>query len=265
MILLPRVLLVGFAGYLYGLSGLSEQRAQTNLRKSFERALGQAIAPVGPVSEGTPVAALGIPRLGLTRRSSSRARRPSDLAHGPGHRADTVLPGQTGVSVVYGRRVELRRPVRAPDATAGRRTIAVTTGQGCRLPRLVLRRRRPPGAGEQRNRLVLTTADSTGVAAPERQRQRGSVSTPQPAGGRGRPFRRRERLAAASDARRAATLLWSQALLARDLVAVRRRAAGRRSRPAVRGAARARRGLEPVRERSPACCRTCTERADADD
>jgi sortase A len=49
--------------------------------------------------------------------------------HGPGHRRDTVLPGQAGVSVIFGRRTAFGGPFRRiPDLRPGD-IVTATTGQ----------------------------------------------------------------------------------------------------------------------------------------
>lgn len=85
------------------LGGLSESRAQTLAFRELRTELAAATAPTGgAVAPGKPVALLTIPSLGremvLVEGTAS-----GDLLAGPGHRRDTPLPGQEGVSLVYGR------------------------------------------------------------------------------------------------------------------------------------------------------------------
>jgi sortase A len=85
------------------LGGLSENRAQTIAFRELRTELAAATAPTGgAVIPGRPVALLTIPALGrelvVVEGTAS-----GDLLSGPGHRRDTPLPGQEGVSLVYGR------------------------------------------------------------------------------------------------------------------------------------------------------------------
>jgi LPXTG-site transpeptidase (sortase) family protein len=124
------VLGLGFFVYLYGLSGLSEQRAQSTLYKTLSGELALATAPTGPTADGAPVAILSIPRLGLSDLVVVEGTTPGDLTHGPGHLRSTVLPGQSGVSVIYGRVASYGAPfVHLMELQRGD-SITVTTGQG---------------------------------------------------------------------------------------------------------------------------------------
>jgi sortase A len=209
-------LIIGFLGYLYGLSKLSEQRAQSNLRKSFEHALGQAIAPVGPVSPGTPVAALTIPRLGLAEAIVVEGTSAQDLTLGPGHRSDTVLPGQTGVSVIYGRRVTFGGPFEHLMQLQVGDVITTTTGQGAARYRVSsFGDATHPAPANSANRLVLVTSDSTGWPHESVTVSADLVTAPQPAGPTRPPISSdEESMSGGAAASALAALLWSQALLA---------------------------------------------------
>ncbi len=209
-------LVLGFLGYVYGLSQLSEQRAQSNLRKSFAHALGQAVAPVGPVTPGTPVAALSIPRLGLRQTIVVEGTSAQDLTLGPGHRRDTVLPGQTGVSVIYGRRVSFGGPFEHLMQLQVGDQITVTTGQGVARYRVSsFGDATHPAPANSTNRLVLATADSTGWPHASVTVSADLVTTPQAAGPARPPIPSDEQsMAGGAGASALAALLWSQALLA---------------------------------------------------
>jgi sortase (surface protein transpeptidase) len=215
-VMLLVALLVGFLGYIYGLSSLSEQRAQTNLRKTFQYALAQAVAPVGPVSPGTPVAALSIPRLGLSQTVVVEGTSAQDLTLGPGHRRDTVLPGQTGVSVIYGRRVSFGGPFEHLMQLQVGDVITATTGQGVSRYRVSsFGDATHPAPANSVNRLVLATADSTGWPHQSVSVSADLLTTAQPAG----PARpgippEEDSMAGGLGASALSALLWSQALLA---------------------------------------------------
>jgi sortase A len=124
------LLVLGFFVYLYGLSGLSEQRAQSVLYKTFAGQLSQAIAPTGPTSDGSPVAILDIPAIGVSDMVVVEGTSAEDLTHGPGHVRSTVLPGQYGVSAIFGRVVTYGGPFAHLMGLQRGDKIQVITGQG---------------------------------------------------------------------------------------------------------------------------------------
>ncbi|MFA6577034.1 MAG: class E sortase [Nocardioides sp.] len=85
------------------LGTLSQHRAQDLLYGELRTQLASATAPLGPVVPvGDPVAVLTAESIGL-QQVVVEGTASGDLLVGPGHRRDTVLPGQEGTSVVYGR------------------------------------------------------------------------------------------------------------------------------------------------------------------
>lgn len=94
------VVILGFVGYLYGLSGIQEERSQTNLYGRLRGELSQAVAPTGPVIPGhpanpaslaavpgDPIAILTIPAIGITRVLPRRPQRAGRDRGGGRHRA----------------------------------------------------------------------------------------------------------------------------------------------------------------------------------
>jgi sortase A len=148
------------------LGGLSQQRSQQLLYTDFRTQLAGATAPVGPiVPVGDPVALLTIPRLGV-QQVVVEGTASGDLLAGPGHRRDTVLPGQEGTAVVYGRATTYGAPFRdVPELVPGDE-IEVVTAQGkLRFHVLGVRRAgdplpQPAEAGHAR--LTLVTAEGNG-------------------------------------------------------------------------------------------------------
>jgi sortase A len=157
------------------LSRLHYDRIQVESYANFRVNLALATAPTGPTQPGfptkllvpgTPVGVLNIPEIGLTsvifEGTSGRV-----LESGPGHLRDTPLPGQPGVSVIFGRRAAYGGPFsRLPWLKAGD-IFTVTTGQGVASYRVIDLRRAgdpvPPftaGTG----RLILVTADGPPLA-----------------------------------------------------------------------------------------------------
>lgn len=162
------VLLLGFILQLVLVSRIQHFRAQRIAYADLRNELAQGIAPVGdvdstgkPLKLGAPVALLEIPRIGM-REVVGQGTTSSVLTRGPGHRRDTVLPGQPGVSVIMGRRAAYGGPfARLASLQIGDR-IVVTTGQGVqRFAVLDVRRAgdaEPAALGADEGRLVLTTA-----------------------------------------------------------------------------------------------------------
>lgn len=122
--------------HLVVVSSLQHRSDQQRSYGSFRRSVAEGTAPVGPTSadgrqlaRGTPVAYLEIPRIGV-REVVGEGTSGADLMAGPGHRRDSPLPGQTGISVVMGRQAAYGGPFnRLADLNPGDR-ITVTTGQG---------------------------------------------------------------------------------------------------------------------------------------
>jgi LPXTG-site transpeptidase (sortase) family protein len=110
------------------------------------------------------VAVLAIPGLGL-REVVSEGTTSQVLTRGPGHRRDTPLPGQAGVSVIMGRQATYGGPFRHLDGLHPGEQFTVTTGQGVHRYRVVAVRRAgdpqpaPPASGQ--GRLTLITAEGT--------------------------------------------------------------------------------------------------------
>jgi sortase A len=130
------LLLVGFALQFIGVSQVSEVRDQQLALDSFRYQLANATAPVGQtgadgrlIEDGTPVAILRVPAIGL--RSVVLQGTTSNVTRsGPGHRRDTPLPGQSGASVVYGRQTAYGGPFRRIAELRRGDVVTATTGQG---------------------------------------------------------------------------------------------------------------------------------------
>jgi sortase A len=158
------VLLLGFAAYLFGLSGVQEARSQTVLYKQLTNELANAVAPVGPTAPGAPVAILNIPSIGMHDMVVVEGTSPQNLTLGPGHLRNTPLPGQSGMSVIYGRRATFGAPFSRLAQLRPGDKITVITSQGTASYRVEAL------AGSQRmiedpapNRLVLLTAGSATI------------------------------------------------------------------------------------------------------
>ena len=122
--------LLGFVGYLYGVSGIQEARAQSNSFVTLRNKLAQQIGPLGAVKPGTAVAILNIPEIGIKDMVVVEGTSPENLQLGPGHVRDTPLPGQNGVSEIIGRRATFGAPfARLTELRRGAK-LTVITGQG---------------------------------------------------------------------------------------------------------------------------------------
>ncbi|MFJ4845267.1 sortase [Streptomyces sp. NPDC088733] len=134
--------------------------------------LANGVAPVGAapmegvkqLAPGVPFAVLEIPRLHL-REVVDEGTTARTLSRGLGHRRDTPLPGQAGVSVIMGRQGMYGGPFRNLDGLHEGWTIKVTTGQGTHTYRVIGVRRagdpQPQAVAQGGGRLTLITADGT--------------------------------------------------------------------------------------------------------
>ncbi len=117
-----------------------------------------------PLQIGTPVAQINIPAIGVdevvVEGTTSNA-----LTVGPGHRRDTPLPGQVGVSVLLGRRGTYGAPFADISKLQPGDLIRVTTGQGTFLYNVTGSRLPgdpvPAPLGANASRLTLITATGT--------------------------------------------------------------------------------------------------------
>ncbi|MBB5869910.1 LPXTG-site transpeptidase (sortase) family protein [Allocatelliglobosispora scoriae] len=129
-------LLLGFLANLVLMGRLQHARDQKVAYADVRKEFANATAPVGPVDEGgrllalgRPVAVLQIPQLGL-REVVFEGTTAGVLASGPGHRRDTVLPGQSGTSVIMGRRAAFGGPFADLTGLIRGDVFQVYTGQG---------------------------------------------------------------------------------------------------------------------------------------
>jgi len=124
------VFLLGFLAYLYGFSGIQEARAQTTMYPELRIELGNQVAPLGATTPGNPVAILDIPAIGIKNMIVVEGTSPESLALGPGHVRDTPLPGQYGVTEIFGRRATFGAPFDRLTQLRRGDKITFITGQG---------------------------------------------------------------------------------------------------------------------------------------
>lgn len=192
---LVATLLLTFVVYLTGFSQLQHLVLQERLAIQFGE---EGEAGTTPVSEGTfdgvlladgaPVARIQIPSIGVDE-IVAEGTTSGVLMGGPGHRRDSVLPGQEGVSVLMGRAAAFGGPFARLQELPPGATFTVLTGQGVQRFEVVgLRYAGDPSlarpkAGE--SRLILETARGPaflpqGVVRLDAR----LVSDPRPPGGR---------------------------------------------------------------------------------
>lgn len=161
----------GLFAQLTLLSSVQQRSHQQRLFDRLRAELAEGTAPTGPVRQdgkafpiGTPVAYLEIEALGLQQVVVSGTTS-SALFAGPGHRRDSVLPGQAGASVIMGRRASYGAPFAGIDELEEGDEIRVTTGQGTFDYEVLGVRREgdplPPPPSATDSRLVLTTAEGS--------------------------------------------------------------------------------------------------------
>jgi sortase A len=159
--------IAAFLIYVLMLGALQFNRAQEVAYDEIRGELAEATAPLGAgVLLGEPVAVLDVPGLDL-HQVIREGTTGTVLRDGPGHRADTPLPGQVGVSVLYGRGLTFGAPFRSvPKLIEGSR-IDVTTGQGKFGYRVIGVRRAgdplPAPLANGASRLTLVTAEGSPV------------------------------------------------------------------------------------------------------
>jgi sortase (surface protein transpeptidase) len=172
------ILSLSFVGHVTIFGAFQESQTQAQLYQTLRGTLANATTPLGQldlnskiVAQGTPIALITIDRLGLSQvivQGTSSAV----LRDGPGHRRDSVYPGQLGTSIVYGRQSTYGGPFGGLSTLVPGDVISVTTGQGTSKYTVFGLRRPgdplpvPPTAKEGRLELVTATGlilDPTGT------------------------------------------------------------------------------------------------------
>lgn len=192
---LVAALALAFVFHLLILSHVLHFAAQQQLSDTYRAQLAAGTAPVSEgdfddvlLADGVPVGIIEIPRLGI-REVISEGTSSGVLTGGPGHRRDTVLPGQVGVSVVMGRAAAFGGPFGRLQSLQPGDTFEVRTGQGANTFQVLGVRYAgdptPPAPARGESRLILMTARGapyvpTGIAYVD-----ATLTSPaQPAGAR---------------------------------------------------------------------------------
>lgn len=153
------------------IGGLRHSRDQQTAYAELRKELANGVVPTGQtdaagalLAPGSTVALMTIPKLGLDQ-VVKEGTTSSVLVSGPGHRRDSVLPGQPGGSVIFGRQAAYGGPFGRIGELAKGDLIGFTTGQG--TFEYVVTGLRQPGdpqpavTSADAARLTLVTADGT--------------------------------------------------------------------------------------------------------
>lgn len=130
------IMLLAFVINLMLISHIQYAAHQQQLTDHLKAQLAAGVAPVSEgdvddvlLPDGVPVAKISAPSIGLetivVEGTSS-----GDTMKGPGHRRDTALPGQSGVTVIMGRASAYGGPFGKIQNLQSGDVITVITGQG---------------------------------------------------------------------------------------------------------------------------------------
>jgi len=153
--------------YALVLSGFQERHTQAQMYASLRADLANEVAPLGgQITDGAPVALISASQAGINRAVVVEGTTSTDLQKGPGHRVDTVLPGQAGVSVVFGKSATFGAPFAHITRLQPGDGITAVTGQGTFTYRVTDVRRPgdpvPPLLSSGQGRLTLVSAEGSG-------------------------------------------------------------------------------------------------------
>jgi LPXTG-site transpeptidase (sortase) family protein len=228
---LVMLLVFGFVFHIVVVSQVEQMRRQSVLLSDFRADLANAVAPVQatdeagtPIVPGTAIAILSIPKIGVDQ-VVVEGTASGDTQSGPGHKRGTPLPGQPGVSVLFGRQAAYGGPFGALGQLAPGDPITVVTGQGTHEFRVLDVRYEgdplPPTLAAGKGRLTLVTASGSGYLPSGVVRVDAELTSEiqpggtQPAGLGSLPA---EQVMAGDPSSWVGILLWAQALLVTVLV-----------------------------------------------
>jgi sortase A len=218
--LLLSVVILGFIGYLFGASGIQEAGSQSKLYVTLRNELGQELGPLGPYGPtgptalGAPVAVIDIPSIGVSNEVVVQGTAPEQLTLGPGHLRSTPLPGQTGTSVIYGRRVTFGAPFARIGQLRPGDEITAITQQGRSVYKVVaVGDSQHPVHNAALNQLALLTASSTTVPSYYLEVDANLVSAPQNGPVDLPVIGPTEQAMAGDDGALVVTMLWGMALV----------------------------------------------------
>jgi sortase A len=160
-----------FVVYELAFTPLTEQNSQASLLLQFQQSITTTTVDAAGVSpaEGSPVALISIPSIGLTQ-VVAEGTTPSDLKVGPGHLMSSPLPGEAGNVVIAGRRTTYGAPFGKLDELHPGDAIKFDTGQGkvtyvVNWIKHVSPGQTDPVLDTTDNRLTLITSDPAFIAS----------------------------------------------------------------------------------------------------
>ncbi|MHC5797376.1 sortase [Lacisediminihabitans sp. FW035] len=143
MLTVVSALLIAFVLNVAVFSQVQHLVSQQQLSNAYREQLAAGTAPVSEgdfdnhlLVDGSPVGILSIPSIGV-HEVISEGTSADVLKNGPGHRRDSVLPGQAGISVLMGRASAYGGPFARVQELAPGDEFHVRTGQGNLLFRVV--------------------------------------------------------------------------------------------------------------------------------
>jgi sortase (surface protein transpeptidase) len=163
-------LALGIVLQLLLVSGLQHSAAQKRAYDKFRKELAEGTAPVGQtvspdsnrlLALGSPVAIIKIPSIGVNRETVLEGTTSSVLTSGPGHSRSSPMPGQAGISVIFGRQASYGGPFSRIGELRRGQQIFVTTGEGVSTYKVIDVRHAgqlaPPALAVGQGRLLLET------------------------------------------------------------------------------------------------------------
>jgi sortase A len=154
-----------FVLYEIAFTPLTEENSQASLLSQFQQDVPTTTvdAPGASISEGSPVALMSIPNIGVTQ-VVAEGTTPSDLKVGPGHLMSSPLPGEAGNVVIAGHRTTYGGPFAKLDELGAGNIIKFDTGRGTVTYVVNSVKHVSPGAPDPildtpSNRLTLITSD----------------------------------------------------------------------------------------------------------
>ncbi|WP_051325701.1 sortase [Glycomyces tenuis] len=121
---------LGLVLFAVALSPVQADREQQVLRDEMDAEIADPGEVLESIPPGTPIASVDIPAIGLEHQVVVQGTTAEDLTAGLGHRRDSVLPGQTGLSVIYGRHAAFGAPFADLDRLDPGDEIEVVTPDG---------------------------------------------------------------------------------------------------------------------------------------
>ncbi len=215
--LLLAVVVLGFVGYLYGLSGVQEARSQAILYQRLQAQLeqiGGIVAPLGPTTPGAPIAILNIPSIGIHNMVVVEGTSPQNLTLGPGHLRSTPFPGQAGVVEIFGRRATFGGPFAHISELRPGALIETITGQGeSTYTVAAVGNSKVRIVDPARNQLLLFTASSPVIPSYYVEVDAHLATTPHPSPGVVHEINAPELILAGDDGALVLTWTWALALV----------------------------------------------------